>query len=206
MPYQERKTKRLSSKKNETKASRPKRFSLDNAEEEKRSDSDNAEEENKADSLINSPQTRFAYSSDVDGRRKGKAPNRWRYVDPKNVRATGERMGKKKHPGKNRQKSSAQELQERKASVADTMFDVTKTLSPKERVGTMALLTQHGSRNDAMELMAMRCEDGDEQSLDMREDEWKHTITISKSEWGDARKNFCTHGSLRPAMHDNSQT
>ena len=117
-------------------------------------------------------------------------------------------MGKKKHPGKNREKSSAQELQERKASVADTMFDVTKTLSPKERVGNMVLLTQHGSRNDAMELMAMRCEDGDEQSLDMREDEWKHTITIiSKSEWGNARKHFCTHGALRPARHDNnSQT
>jgi hypothetical protein len=110
-------------------------------------------------------------------------------------------MGKNKHPGNNRQKSSAQELLERKASVADSMFDVMKTLPPKERVGTMALLTQHGSRNDAMELMAMRCEDGDEQSLDMREDEWKHTITISKSEWGGARKHFCTHGALRPAMH-----
>ena len=108
-------------------------------------------------------------------------------------------MGEKKHPGKNRQKSSAQELLERKASVADSMFDVTKTLPPKERVGTMALLTQHGSRNDAMELMAMRCEDGDEQSLDMRKDEWKHFI--SKSEWGGARKHFCTHGALRPAMH-----
>jgi hypothetical protein len=172
---------------------------VDNAEEEKRSDSDNAEEENKPDSLINSPQTRFADSNDVDGRRKRKAPNRWRYDDPKDVRATGERMGKKKHPGKNRQTSSAQELLERKASVADSMFDVTKTLSPKERVGTMALLTQHGSRNDAMELMAMRCEDGDEQSLDMREDEWKHFI--SKSEWGGARKHLCTHGALRPAMH-----
>jgi len=73
MPYQERKTKRRSSKKNETKASRRVRLSLDNAEEEKsRSDLDNAEEENKADSLINSPQTRFADSNDVDGRRKRK--------------------------------------------------------------------------------------------------------------------------------------
>jgi hypothetical protein len=86
------------------------------------------------------------------------------------------------------------------------MFDVMKTnIATKERVGTMTLLTQHGSQNDAMELMGMMCGDGWEQSLDMREDEWNHSI--SKSEWGDARKHLCTHGALRPARHDNnSQT